>query len=748
MLNNKVMFLVPGLMLGVSTIAAPDAPGAGKAPAAASPDFTIRRDHVGRQELLRDTDVSVAKANRLIVEGRFDEAIALYRKVIDSLKNFAGQRFVERRMICENRIKLCYFKKAEAAMRKADDTVSIGDFEAAIRLCKEALQYCPEKKEELEKKIAMYETRRKAARNRENRDIANLVPGMEAQNYQIQVLIEQGRALVRRQEYMKAKRKFEEVLLIDPYSDVAMQDLLAVNTLIRNSATLRANATARRLVGAAAWGKAIPVVTDKMSIDDANQLDKPAVKAVESELEKKLRTIRTTAQLDGLNIFQIVDFLSKECLRRDPARLGVNFVVKGLPGVTADTEDQQTIDQFIKRDASIYDILFDLQHKKKFLTFRVDRNAVFIAAKDVPLEKTEVKVFNISLPAKIARNIESSLATRDIKFDKNKGTYVRVMGNYVIACHTPDNLKKIENVLLNISSQEPDMVQLMFKFLEVKQDDLDELAFNWQYSRSGNKVHFNTNAGNALLRHYSYDASGGGKRSDGMAVGGSQNDANYYFNWSDKKNNFSFQLYALDWADNANVLYAPRITTISDQLATIDMSEKHYYPEEWESVDAESSDDLRFPGTVQPDLEDEQSLGIKFQVKPRVIGQRITVPIDVPIIQFSEWLTFDNGDEEDREYVKKPIFTKRQITTEITVKDGETVFVGGVVSDLSTIIHDKIPILGDIPFIGRLFQSKYTKSQKINLMVFLTCRIIKPDGSVRYPENTLDDGIPDFPRNQ
>lgn len=744
MLKNKVMFLVPGLLLGVSTFAAPKTP-APKVPAG-SPDFTVRRDHVGRQEVLRNTDAEVARANRLVVEGKFDEAIELYRAVAKSLENFAGQRFVERRNICEKRIRMSYFKKAEAAMRKADDTVTIGDFEAAIRLCKEALMYCPEKKEELEKKIAMYEIRSKAARTREGRDIANLAPGLEAQNYQIQVLIEQGRALVRRQEYMKAKRKFEEVLLIDPYNDVAMQDLLGVNTMIRNAARLRANATARRFVGGTVWGKAIPVVTDKMSMDSDNQLDSPAVKTVESELEKKLRSIRTTVSFEGKNIYQIMEILSKECLRHDPARLGVNFVIKSKPGITADTEEQPMVDQFFKRNASIYDILFDLQHSKKFLTFRVDRNAVYVAAAGVPLEKMEVKIFNISLPAKISRNLKTSLETRNIKFDKE--AYVKVNGNYVIAYNTPDNLKKIENALLNISTQEPDMVQLMFKFLEVKQDDLDELAFNWQYSRSGNKVHFGTNAGNALLRHYSYDASGGGKRSDGMPVGGNQDDANYYFNWSDRKNNLSFQLYALDWADNANVLYAPRITTLSDQLAKIDMSEQHYYPEDWESVDAESSDNLRFSGAVQPDLEDEQKLGINFEVQPRVVGQRITVPINIPIMQFSEWLTFDNGDEEDREYVKKPIFTKRQIKTDVTVKDGETIFVGGVVSDLSTTVHDKIPILGDIPFIGRLFQSKYTKSQKINLMVFLTCRIVKPDGSVRYPENTLDDGIPDFPRNQ
>jgi general secretion pathway protein D len=65
-------------------------------------------------------------------------------------------------------------------------------------------------------------------------------------------------------------------------------------------------------------------------------------------------------------------------------------------------------------------------------------------------------------------------------------------------------------------------------------------------------------------------------------------------------------------------------------------------------------------------------------------------------------------------------------------------------------VNDKIPILGDIPVIGRLFQSKYTTSEKTNLMVFMTCRIIKADGSAKHARNARanDNGLPEFPRNQ
>ena len=84
----------------------------------------------------------------------------------------------------------------------------------------------------------------------------------------------------------------------------------------------------------------------------------------------------------------------------------------------------------------------------------------------------------------------------------------------------------------------------------------------------------------------------------------------------------------------------------------------------------------------------------------------------------------------------------------MTLKDGETVLIGSVTNDIVKSIHDKIPILGDIPLIGRLFQSRYSNSQKVCLMIFMTCRLVKPDGSALYPEEAVNNGLPTFPRNQ
>ena len=90
----------------------------------------------------------------------------------------------------------------------------------------------------------------------------------------------------------------------------------------------------------------------------------------------------------------------------------------------------------------------------------------------------------------------------------------------------------------------------------------------------------------------------------------------------------------------------------------------------------------------------------------------------------------------------------------MVLKDGATVLIGSISQDLTTSLHDRIPILADNPLIGRLFQSRYTVSKKNNLLVFMTCKIIGPDGSAArrkssgVPKNTTGErGLPKFPRN-
>jgi general secretion pathway protein D len=88
-----------------------------------------------------------------------------------------------------------------------------------------------------------------------------------------------------------------------------------------------------------------------------------------------------------------------------------------------------------------------------------------------------------------------------------------------------------------------------------------------------------------------------------------------------------------------------------------------------------------------------------------------------------------------------PIFTKKSLQSRVRLIDGETVGMGGLISDTVQLVDDKVPMLGDIPMLGRLFRSEASRKIKSNLVIFCTLRIINPDGSLVFPE---DEENPEF----
>lgn len=766
------MFLVPGMVLGAIVSVAD----------VAAADMVETHVNVGRQKVLFDGDTIVKKANAKMLKSQYREAIKDYQQALSIFQPYAsGKIFRGKVEFCKRRIADAYYQMADEAMANADKSAFSNDFELAIKLCREAQEFCPERKDELSERINYYERRRAAAVNREESSMSKLSPAHKEQEYQIQLLLEQGRAMLRRNELMKAKKRFEEILLIDPFNADALQNLLGINNRIRKDAKLRANATARHMIGEVEWANSIPVVPDAPVGELKNELDAPVVKTAESELETRLKNLKLKKNFvvdEGMLSFaEVMQMLKDVCRQNDEKRRDVNFVIKFAPRA-ANAQPALLRMLTMPRGSSILDILHELQNRGD-LTYKVDHNSVLIAEKGVALEKMRVQLFPFALEnSDDPEGIKNRLEAEGVNFGPDASVSLVKKRNHVIVRNTPAELKKVAAALENMRTAVP-MVQIMFKFLEVSQKDLDELGFNWSYARptTGSGVGYdpekafntstpeiagNTRAAkkdgfsvdknsNALLRHYGYDGSG---RYDGTPYKGDINDANFAFEWYDSKNYLSASIYALDWADSTDVLYSPRVTTLADTKAVIDMSEKHYYPDDWETIDSESGDDFRIIiDGAQPDLSDVQDLGIKFEIQPSVDGRLISAEVNIPILQFDGWMVVDtrpegSTDSDSGEYIRKPILTDRTIKTKVTLKDGETVLIGSVVQDLTKSIDDKIPILGDIPFIGRFFQSKYTNSQKNNLLVFMTCRLVKPDGSALYPDvDNGNHGLPKFPDN-
>jgi general secretion pathway protein D len=84
-----------------------------------------------------------------------------------------------------------------------------------------------------------------------------------------------------------------------------------------------------------------------------------------------------------------------------------------------------------------------------------------------------------------------------------------------------------------------------------------------------------------------------------------------------------------------------------------------------------------------------------------------------------------------------PKFRLRQVATTAMVWDGQTIVLGGLISEKVQKQKDKVPVLGDLPFFGRFFRSESNTSSKKNLVIFVTPRLIDPAGNPLHSEEEM-----------
>ena len=112
-------------------------------------------------------------------------------------------------------------------------------------------------------------------------------------------------------------------------------------------------------------------------------------------------------------------------------------------------------------------------------------------------------------------------------------------------------------------------------------------------------------------------------------------------------------------------------------------------------------------------------------------------PSQLDVIPQRSRLAAAGGLPPVRQPTPLPIFRVRQVTTSCIVWDGQTVVLGGLISDEVTKIKDKVPIIGDLPFVGKFFRSESSQTRKKNLIIFVTPTIIDPAGNRAHRDEDL-----------
>jgi general secretion pathway protein D len=169
--------------------------------------------------------------------------------------------------------------------------------------------------------------------------------------------------------------------------------------------------------------------------------------------------------------------------------------------------------------------------------------------------------------------------------------------------------------------------------------------------------------------------------------------------------NVTAAVQALATKATLDVLSRPYILTADNQQAVITVGQE--VPFITRSQITESGQTIN---TIEYD-----DIGIILTVTPHINPQGLVTMDVAPEISTLTGETVDIS-----ETVKAPVFAKRSAQSRVAVLDGQTIVIGGLMEDRATTGISKVPILGDIPLVGLLFQRSHTKKSKTELLIFLT----------------------------
>lgn len=292
--------------------------------------------------------------------------------------------------------------------------------------------------------------------------------------------------------------------------------------------------------------------------------------------------------------------------------------------------------------------------------------------------------------------------------------------NAVIVNAAPELMFEIEDAVNQLDNRRA-QVLIQAAIVEVSGDDATQLGVQWALGNANSGygvVNFN-NVGASAASLAAAALSGGGAASISAAAG-SIAGALIGIGDSSKDSQGNTQFYgailqALDSSTSANLLSMPSILTLDNEKASILVGQN--VPFVTGSFTTSGNDSSNPFQTI-----DRQDIGINLNVIPH-IGDNGTVRLEVSQ-EVSSVVPGSTGNASGL------ITNKSLINTTILADDQQTIALGGLMRDNSTTRQQKVPGLGNVPVIGRLFRSDNDSTQKSNLIIFLQPTILRDGGAV------------------
>ena len=368
----------------------------------------------------------------------------------------------------------------------------------------------------------------------------------------------------------------------------------------------------------------------------------------------------------------------------------------------------------------------------------------------------------------------------------------------LIVRNTADNLELVDAIVEQANVSGPKQVEIEAKFVEITQNNLKELGFDWllgpfNLNPKGSVALRGGTSGTGTLVNqadYPFSTNGlnpvtAGNRSGNLAINGNAIDslllgttagqvlAPGIFGVGGLLTDPQFQLVvrALNQKKGVDLLSAPRVTTKSGQRAVIEIVREFRYPTQFEAPQlpqtvgslttrADTGGIIPLGGAssvpvtpTTPTHFETRNTGVTLEVEPVVGPDGVTIDLNlVPqVVEFEGFINYGspilapsssflntvtggliNSPQSvlTPNVINQPIFSTRKVTTSVSVWDGQTVVLGGLMREDVQKTEDRTPLLGSVPVVGRLFRTNAEQHIKRNLVIFVTARLVNPGGQL------------------
>jgi general secretion pathway protein D len=647
-------------------------------------------------------------------------------------------------------------------------------------------------------------------------------------------------------QYDEAEGEFKKVLLIDKYNKAARRWLEKVSSTKSDYYAAAYDETRATLLAEVdkAWEMTVPAELPNLPISVDPTRGGTGVQFLQQKLNN---IIIPLVDFDNTSVEEALDFLRLRAREIDPDGTGLNFIIRkpssssagggtDLGDDTLGGEDDIAaspgslrIKELKLRDVPLGTVLQYICDATR-LRYKLDDHSVVLLPLD-SLEIDDLYTRQFVVPpdfiAKLSdgssggdggavddpfggdagglgadtlqqrRGAQELLKAHGVNFpDRALANHIASTSTLVVH-NTLGNLDVIEQIIEAMRKGGPRQVRILTKFIEIKQENSDELSFDWILTpvgvagspvntflgggtvgngtpRSGSDFTNPvipgsnsdpvTNIGTAALRSGDYAVSRNSIDNilnNPSRTAQESNVAPGILSLTGLYNDGQVKMIMRGLAQKkgSDIMTAPSVLARSGEKAVIEVIREFIYPTEYEppevagggggiSTNNNNNNGGGGQGMVTPATPtafETRNTGVTLEIQPTIGENNYTIDLSFApeLVEFEGFINYGSPIQspgtdalgnpvtltltENR--IEMPVFSVRRVQTALTIYDGYTVTVGGLMSEQVQNVEDKVPILGDLPIIGRLFQSKSESHFKTNLIIFVTAEIIDAAGA-------------------